>query len=164
MRFVQAADGLKDLLEEQVALELDAEHLAQLAADHDQRCAEDVADQDRLGQEVGDEPQFCDTGKDRHDPDQNGGRGCRAASHTVRGPAATAVAVRMALVTSGPMMTCLEVPKSAYINIEPSTTYNPATGLTPGQLAKRHGRGHKHGEDCHRHHQLRPQQCKRHAS
>ncbi len=74
VRFVQAADELQDLLEEQVALELDAEHLAQLAADHNQRRAENVADQNRLGQEVGDEPQFCDTGQDRHDPNQDGGR------------------------------------------------------------------------------------------
>ena len=40
-----------DLLEELVALELDAEHLAQLAADDDQRRAKDVADQDRLGEQ-----------------------------------------------------------------------------------------------------------------
>ena len=50
VRFIEAADELRNLPEELVALELDAEHLAQLAADHDQRRAKDVADQDRLGQ------------------------------------------------------------------------------------------------------------------
>ena len=49
VRLVQATDEFHHLLEELVALELDAEHLAQLAADDDQRRAEDVADQHRLG-------------------------------------------------------------------------------------------------------------------
>ena len=38
-----------------------------------------------------------------------------------------------ALVASGPMMTCFEVPNSAYITIAPSATYNPATGVTPAR-------------------------------
>ena len=49
VRLVEAADEFRHLLEELVAFELDAEHLAQLAADDDQRRAEDVADQHRLG-------------------------------------------------------------------------------------------------------------------
>ena len=71
MRLVQAADEFHHLLEELVALELDAEHLAQLAADDDQRRAKDVADQHRLGQEVGDEPQLRDPGEQRHDADED---------------------------------------------------------------------------------------------
>ena len=39
----------------------------------------------------------------------------------------------MALVASGPMMTCLEVPNSAYITIAPIATYRPATGVTPAR-------------------------------
>ena len=74
VRFVEAADELHDLLEELVALELDAEHLAQLAADDDQRRAKDVADQDRLGQKVGDEPQPRHAGEQRQDADQDGGQ------------------------------------------------------------------------------------------
>ena len=70
VRFVEAGDELDDLLEELVALERDAEHLAQLAADDDQRRAEDVADQDRLGQQVGDEAQLRNTGEQRHDADE----------------------------------------------------------------------------------------------
>ena len=70
MRFIQAADEFHHLLEELIALQLDAEHLAQLAADDDQRRAEDVADEHRLGQEVGDESQLRDPGEQRHDADE----------------------------------------------------------------------------------------------
>ena len=72
MRFAEAADQLQDLLEELVTFERDAEHLAKLAADHDQGRAEDVADQDRLGQEVGDESQLCHVAEQRHDTHQDG--------------------------------------------------------------------------------------------
>ena len=39
-------------------------------------------------------------------------------------------------VASGPMMTCLEVPKSAYITMAASATYSPATGVTPARSPK----------------------------
>ena len=70
VRFVEAADEFHNLPEELVALKLDAEHLAQLAADDDQRRADDVADQHRLGQEVGDEAQPRDPGEQRDDADE----------------------------------------------------------------------------------------------
>ena len=46
---------------------------------------------------------------------------------------ATAAAVMIALVASGPMITCLEVPNSAYITIAARATYSPATGVTPAR-------------------------------
>ena len=39
-------------------------------------------------------------------------------------------------VASGPMMTCLDVPKSAYITMAASATYSPATGVTPAKSPK----------------------------
>ena len=39
-------------------------------------------------------------------------------------------------VASGPMMTCLDVPKSAYITMAASATYSPATGVTPARSPK----------------------------
>ena len=42
----------------------------------------------------------------------------------------------IAAVASGPMMTCLEVPNSAYITMAPSATYSPATGVTPARSPK----------------------------
>jgi hypothetical protein len=39
----------------------------------------------------------------------------------------------MALVASGPMITCREVPNRAYITIAATATYKPATGLTPAR-------------------------------
>ncbi len=39
----------------------------------------------------------------------------------------------IAVVASGPMMSCLEVPNSAYITMAPSATYSPATGVTPAR-------------------------------
>ena len=50
----------------------------------------------------------------------------------------------MALVASGPMMTCLELPNSAYMTMAPIATYNPATGVTPANPRKSHGRWHQH--------------------
>ena len=70
VRFIQAGDEFADLLEELVALQRDAEHLAQLAADDDQRRAEDVAYQYRLGQQVSDEAQPRYAGEQRYDADQ----------------------------------------------------------------------------------------------
>ena len=90
VRFVEAADEFHNLPEELVALELDAEHLAQLAADDDQRRAKDVADQDRLGQKVGDEPQPRHAGEQRQDADQDRGqrRQCGVARRVAARPAA----------------------------------------------------------------------------
>src|SRR5512139_612667 len=39
----------------------------------------------------------------------------------------------MALVASGPMITCRDVPNRAYITIAATATYRPATGLTPAR-------------------------------
>ena len=71
VRLIQAGDELDDLLEELIALEREAEHLAQLAADDDQRRAEDVADQDRLGEQIGDKAQLRNPGDQRHDADED---------------------------------------------------------------------------------------------
>ncbi|MFN8471493.1 MAG: hypothetical protein U0822_04680 [Anaerolineae bacterium] len=75
VRLVKAADKLHNLLEELVALELDAKHLAQLAADHDECRASDVADEDWLGEEVGDEAEPRDAGEQRQDTNENRGHG-----------------------------------------------------------------------------------------
>ena len=56
-----------------------------------------------------------------------------AAVAPLAGGDAARYAALAALVASGPVITCLEVPKSAYITMAPSATYSPATGVTPAR-------------------------------
>ncbi len=65
-----------DVLEERVAGDVDAGHLAQLAGDHDDGDAGHVADQDRPRQQVADEPDAQDAGQQRIQADEQRER-CR---------------------------------------------------------------------------------------
>jgi class 3 adenylate cyclase len=73
MRFIEAADEFYHLAEELIALQLNAKHLAQLAANHNQRRAKDVADQNWLGQKVSDKTQPGDAGQQGQNTDEDCG-------------------------------------------------------------------------------------------
>ena len=160
VRFVEAADELHNLPEELVALELDAEHLAQLAADHDQRRAEDVADQDRLGQEVGDEPQPRHAGEQRHDADQDGGHappgrhnapGRRRQRRNGRGGHDGARRFRSHDDLFGGA-------KQGVHHHGAEGNVQPGDGSDPGEIAVGHRRWHKHRKDGDRHDEFGAQQ------
>ena len=66
----QLADGRPDLGQRRAAGDGDAEQLAQLAGDHDDRDTGEVADQHRLAQQGGDDPQSQDAAQQAHHPDE----------------------------------------------------------------------------------------------
>ena len=165
VRFVEAADELQHLPEELVALELDAEHLAQLAADHDQRRAKDVADQDRLGQEVGDEPQLRHAGEQRQDADQDRGhRGQRGIAHRVAaGQRRNGGGGHDGGRRFGSHDELFGGAKQRVHHHGAESNIQPCDGSDAGEIAVGHRRRHEHRKDRDRHNEFGAQQRRIHA-
>ena len=160
VRLVEAADELHHLPEELVALELDAEHLAQLAADDDQRRAEDVADQHRLGQEIGDEAQPCDTGEQRYHADKE--REQRGERRIARGIAAGQRRNGGCRHDRGRRLgshdDLLGGAEQRVHHHRAQRDVQPRDRGDPGQVAVGHGRGHQHRKHRDGHDEFRAQQ------
>ena len=160
MRLVEAADEFDHLLEEHVALELDAEHLAQLAADDDQRRAEDVADQHRLGQEVSDEAQLRNPREQRDDADED--RQQRGEGGVARGIAPGQRRHRGCGHDRGrrlgPRDNLLRGAKQRVHHHRAERDVEPRDGRDASEIAVGHRRRHEHGEHRDGHDEFRAEQ------
>ena len=123
-----------ELSDEVVALDGRAGHLAQLPDDHQHGRTGEIADEQRLGEQVGDHAEAGQSGRpDTTRPRSGSARRPTPPPGRGRPPASGAIAVPAirAIVDSGPTDSTRDEPSAAYTISAASAVHSPATGGTP---------------------------------